>query len=274
MIDITKQTVLLNRDCMQVMKALPDHSIDLILTDPPYNISQYSRWNLSFSWRKTDINNDLADWDLVEIEPAELAAEFVRILKPTWNLFIFTSYNLIGKYHEALDSIFNTFQMMIWHKTNPVPNFFKSGFLNSCELIAACWNKGHTWNFKTQKEMHNFFEGAICMGHQRLKGEDGKVLHPTQKPLHILKHIVEIASNPGDLVFDPFMGVWSTWDACKQLDRRFLGTEIDKKYYQATKTRLDRAEEKKQKKKKKSKPIIAKKKAFVSNTVRVQPASA
>jgi site-specific DNA-methyltransferase (adenine-specific)/modification methylase len=180
----------------------------------------------------------LADWDLVDLDPAQLASEFRRILKPTGNAFIFMSYNLVGRYHEAFDPLFDTFQMMVWHKTNPIPNFFKAGFLNSCELLAACWDKGHTWNFKTQKEMHNFFEGPICMGHERIKGADGAVLHPTQKPLRILSHIIEIASKPGDLVFDPFMGVCSTGAACQKLDRRFLGAEIDPTYFTAGCKRL------------------------------------
>lgn len=86
--------------------------------------------------------------------------------------------------------------------------------------------------------MHNFFEGPICMGHERIKGKDGTVLHPTQKPLHILSHIVEIASKPGDLVFDPFMGVASTGAACQKLGRRFLGAEIDPTYHAAACKRL------------------------------------
>lgn len=174
----------------------------------------------------------------MDLDPAQLASEFRRILKPTGNAFIFMSYNLVGRYHEAFDPLFDTFQMMVWHKTNPIPNFFKAGFLNSCELLAACWDKGHTWNFKTQKEMHNFFEGPICMGHERIKGADGTVLHPTQKPLRILSHIIEIASKPGDLVFDPFMGVCSTGAACQKLDRRFLGAEIDPIYFSAGCKRL------------------------------------
>ena len=148
------------------------------------------------------------------------------------------SYNLVGRYHGAFDPLFDTFQMMVWHKSNPIPNFFKAGFLNSCELLAACWDKGHSWNFKSQKEMHNFYEGPVCSGKQRIKGADGAVLHPTQKPLHILTHIVEIASKPGDLVFDPFMGVASTGAACQNLGRRFLGAEIDPTYYAAGCKRL------------------------------------
>ena len=160
--------------------------------------------------------------------------DFIRVLKPTGNLFIFCSYNLIGKYHELLDDKFDSFNFMAWHKTNPTPKFRKAGFLNSIELIVACWNKGHNWNFGKQNEMHNFIEGPICMGLERLK--DPK--HPTQKPLYPLKHILNIASNEGDVVLDPFMGVGSSGVASLQLNRKFIGFELDEKYYNASEKRL------------------------------------
>jgi site-specific DNA-methyltransferase (adenine-specific)/modification methylase len=221
-------------DSRRLIKKVKGHSVDLILTDPPYNLGKYSTGNIELSWRK-GINNDLAAWDAVDFDPAEWVREFKRILKPTGNLFAFTSYNLIGKWHEAFDPEFDTFQFMVWHKTNPVPKIYKAGFLNSCELIICCWNKGHTWNFISQKEMHNFIESPICMSPERLK----EPYHPTQKPLKILKKIIEIASNPGDLVFDPFMGVGSTGIAALQMERCFKGFELDQKYFSAAKLRLE-----------------------------------
>ena len=209
----------------------------MILTDSPYNLAQYSTGNLKLDWR-TDRNNDLAQWDLIKLNPADLCREFKRILSPKGNIFIFCSYNLIGDYHKAFDPIFDTFQFMVWHKTNPVPNFRKSSFLNSCELIVACWNKGHTWNFTSQNEMHNFVECGVCMGKERIKGKDGKVLHPTQKPLAVLEKIITIASNENDIVLDCFNGVGSTGEAALKLNRRYIGIEIDKQYYEATKLRL------------------------------------
>ena len=146
--------------------------------------------------------------------------EFKRILSPTGNIFIFCSYNMIGEYHKVFDPEFDTFQFMVWHKTNPVPNFRKSSFLNSCELIISCWNKGHTWNFTNQKDMHNFIECGICMGKERIKDREGKSLHPTQKPVEILKKIISIASDKDDLVFDCFSGVGSTGEAAMRLNRR------------------------------------------------------
>lgn len=241
-ISTIKNYTLLKGDCFEKMEELPDHSIDLILCDPPYNLAQYSTGNMKFDWR-AEINNDVASWDEKPLNPADLVEEFKRILKPDGNIFIFCSYNLLGKFHEVFDPKFDTFQFMVWHKTNPVPNIRKSSFLNSCELIVCLWNKGHVWNFTRQNEMHNFIEAPICMGNERIK--DPK--HPTQKPLAVLEPIIRIASNEGALVFDPFMGVGSTGAAALKLGRRFLGVEIDERYYEAAVKRLQNMIDKNQK---------------------------
>ena len=224
---------LIHGDSREQMKNIPDHSIDLILTDPPYNLGVYSTGNIHASWRKT-LNNDVAEWDKKEFSPADWLADFKRILATKGNIFIFTSYNMLGKWHEVFDPEFDTFQFMVWHKTNPAPKLRKAGFLNSCELIVCLWNKGHTWNFGKQSEMHNFIETPICMGKERIRNP----VHPTQKPVKVLKRIIEIASNHGDLVLDPFMGVGSTGSAALGLDRRFFGIEVDFNYYRAAQERL------------------------------------
>jgi site-specific DNA-methyltransferase (adenine-specific)/modification methylase len=220
-------------DSRLLVKSIPDNSIDLLFTDPPYNLAKYSTGNIAFPWRK-EINNDLAGWDLEDFAPNDWADDFIRVMKPTANLLIFTSYNLLGKWHEALDHRFDTFQFAVWHKTNPIPKFHRNGFLNSCELIIICYNKGHTWNFSKQNEMHNFFEYPICMGNERLKSP----VHPTQKPLKLLRHLVKIASNKGDVIYDPFMGVGSMGVAAKEMRRKFIGSELDALYFDAAKKRI------------------------------------
>lgn len=221
-------------DSKDIIKRLPDHSIDFILTDPPYNIGKHSTGNIPLPGR-TAMNNDVADWDWVDFNPEEWADEFVRILKPEGNLFIFTSYNQLGRWYNCLDKRFDTTNFMIWHKTNPAPKIFKAGFLNSCEMIFTCWNKKHTWNFISQAEMHNFLESPICMRPERLSNPK----HPAQKPISILKKIIEIASNKGDIIFDPFMGVGSVGVAALQKERRFIGVEINKEYFMAAKNRIN-----------------------------------
>lgn len=225
----------LNANSRDIIKRIPDNSIDFILTDPPYNLGKHSTGNIPLPGRSA-MNNDIAQWDLVDFNPEEWADEFIRILKPTGNLFIFTSYNMIGRWYNCLDHRFDTTNFMIWHKTNPAPKIFKAGFLNSCEMIFTCWNKKHTWNFSTQAEMHNFLESSICMRPERLSNPK----HPSQKPVKILKRLIEIASNKGDIIFDPFMGVGSVGVASVELERRFIGVEIDPVYCQAARERIDR----------------------------------
>lgn len=237
MIDIEniKDYFLLNGDCFKKLKLLPDNSIDMIFIDPPYNLANYSTGNMNFDWR-SKINNDVAEWDEKPLKPKRLLKHFKRVLKPTGNIFVFCSYNLLGDWHKVFDPEFDVFQFCVWHKTNPIPNIRKSSFLNSCELICCMWNKGHTWNFKKQNEMHNFFESPICMGAERLK----EPKHPTQKPVKLLKHFIEIASNENDVILDCFMGVGSTGVASLELNRRFIGIELDKGYFNASKQRLEK----------------------------------
>ncbi len=220
-------------DSLNYIKTMRTDSVDFIFTDPPYNLNKYSTGNIKFTHR-SDINNDIAEWDK-DFDPLDYKEEFLRILKPTGNLFSFTSYNTIGRWHEIYDPLFDTFQFFVWHKTNPTPKFMKAGFLNSCEMIACMWNKGHTWNFGKQNEMHNFFESAICMSPERLTNPK----HPTQKPIKLLKHIINMATNENDVIFDPFMGVGSTGMAALELGRKFIGIEKDEIYFHAAKARLE-----------------------------------
>lgn len=230
----SKKYTLIQGNCLDYLNKIPDNSIDLILTDPPYNIAQYSTGNINLPGRSA-LNNDLGEWDLTPIEPVNFIDNFKRILKPDGNIFVFTSYNLIGKWHEAFDKEFDTFQFFVWHKTNPAPKIFKNGFLNSCEMIACMWNKGHKWNFSKQNEMHNFFESPICMRPERLSNPK----HPAQKPIKLLEHILKIASNEGDVVLDPFMGVGSTGVAALRNNRKFIGCEIENEYFEAARKRID-----------------------------------
>lgn len=220
-------------DANEHIKSVPDRSIDLIFTDPPYNLSPYSTGNIKMKWRK-DFNNDLAEWDREEFVPSRWVEEFTRVLKPTGNIFAFTSYNLLGRWHDSFDPVFDTFQFMVWHKTNPPPKLRRAGFLNSCELLVCMWNKGHTWNFGKQREMHNFIEAPICMGRERAKDP----VHPTQKPLRVLDRVIRIASKRGGMVLDPFMGVGSTGVSAVGLRRSFTGFEMNREYFREAQERI------------------------------------
>lgn len=115
--EITGLAKMFLQDNRQVMKSFPDASIDLILTDPPYNISKYSSGNIYLPGR-SPINNDIADWDKEEIKPEEYVKEFRRILKPNGNIFVFTSYNCIGN-GMMLSTMF-LIQLNIWFGTKRI----------------------------------------------------------------------------------------------------------------------------------------------------------
>lgn len=219
-------------DALTSIKKIPSNTFDLILTDPPYDISKYSTGNIKLKGRK-EINNNIASWDKA-IPIPEYVSEFRRIIKSKGNVFIFTSYNLFGDWHKELDPVFDICNFMVWHKTNPTPRIYKNSFLNSCEMIICAWDRGHTWNFSTQDKMHNFIESKICMKPERLD-------HPTQKPLTIIKQIIEIATNPRGSILDCFAGVGTTGVAALLTDRKYFLVEIDKKYYQIARQRLESA---------------------------------
>jgi site-specific DNA-methyltransferase (adenine-specific)/modification methylase len=130
--------------------------------------------------------------------------------------------------------------MITWYKTNPGPQIEHVTFRNSCEhiLFFIKGKSGHTFNWQGENEMHDHIAAPICLGKERLVDAKGEVLHPTQKPISVLKHLMQISSNRGDTVFDGFSGVGSTGAAAKELKRKFIGIEKDATYFAAMQRRL------------------------------------
>lgn len=234
---MTNNCALFNEDCLATLRKIPDSSVDLILADPPYNVTANAA-TIKFKTRSDMTMENAKDWDVNVFDPALILYEIKRILKPTGNCFFFTSHLLYGRYVEMFKPHYDKTGVFAWHKTNPSPQVRKSDFLSSIELIFTCWNKGHTWNFGKQNEMHNFFESGVCAGKERLKGDDK---HIAQKPVKLLEHIIKIASNPGDIVLDMYMGVGSTGVACMNTDRKFIGVEIDEKHFTNAAKRINDA---------------------------------
>ena len=104
-----RDDMLVHGDFFNCVDSIPDEQFDLVIVDPPYNLAKYSTGNMKFDWRH-EINNDVAEWDEKELDPFDLVQDFKRVLAPTGNIFIFCSYNLLGKFHDAFDSEFDTFQ--------------------------------------------------------------------------------------------------------------------------------------------------------------------
>lgn len=220
-----------------VLPELPENVADMVFMDPWYNLDEAAT-EIEFEGRENLSKTASEDRGF---DPLWMVDPLKRLLVPEGNVFAFTSFNVFGRWHEVYDPLYDTFQFMVWHKVNPPTQVRKSSMLNSIEQVVCFWNKGHKWNFTKQNEMHNFHEGPICMGKERIKHPvTGKTLHPHQKPLHALRKQILWCTDPGDVVLDPFGGVFSIGHAALELGRRVITVEMDDTYYKAGKERLER----------------------------------
>lgn len=239
---------LIQGDCLIEMQSLIEEGIqvDCILTDPPYNVSKLNdnrdRSNMGspIMRRKKPLNYDFGAWDNMERQEFldftrdwyELCVQLLRDGGTFISFFSKEDVNYLGWMGKEYDM--RTRTVFTWHKTNPVPSFRKVNYLSSCEYawIGSKGESAWTFNFKQQKEMHNFFETPN-------KSSYGVTKHPTEKPLNMIEHLLEIHTNPKDLVLDCFMGSGTTGVACNNLNRDFIGIEMDEDYFTMAKDRIN-----------------------------------
>jgi DNA modification methylase len=220
-------------DCYELLKQIKSSSVDLILTDPPYNISRSSNFKKNSDNKKfNNISIDFGDWDQNERDLDKLFFEFKRILKKGGTLIIFydiwKSQNI--KYFADLHG-FKQPRVCQWVKTNPVPINSKKNYLSNAIEFFFTFVKGgkSTFNSSYDKGLYNY---PICHGKERTE-------HPTQKPLGLIKSIIEKHSNVGDLVLDPFGGSGTTAIAAIELSRDFILFEKDQSYFELSKNRIE-----------------------------------
>ena len=217
-------------DALEFLKTIPDNSVDLVVTDPPYNVSQ--KQDLKINGRI--IKKNFGDWDF-GFNPAPILAELRRVLKPTGQIYVFCGTEQIPIYMQEFIEKWYFRNLLVWYKTNPPPRLSKTNYVFANEYIVyAIKEKGKpslsTFNFSSQTTMHNTFISGSLQGKERLKAENGTAIHPTQKPLAILKKLISTSSKEGDIILDPFMGIGSTAVACKELKRKYIGCELNSKY--------------------------------------------
>jgi site-specific DNA-methyltransferase (adenine-specific)/modification methylase len=227
-------------DCNEVMNRLKEDSADVVLVDPPYNTANKNTKKLK---GRKDLSKDFGKWDYFgDQEYLDFTKKWisnaVRVLKTSGNFLIFCKLEYVSDIRRIYESFgLHHHATIIWHKTNPAPQIRKTGFLSGCEAILWAVNGfdekkvPYTFNFKSQKEMHNFIETPICMGKERTK-------HPTQKPEKVIRHLLEIFSNPGDTIIDCFAGSGTTTKVAKELGRGSISIENDKEYFKMMKDRL------------------------------------
>ena len=232
-------------DCLTIMQDLIDDNVkvDLVLTDPPYNVSSKNKSTKVRELKgRKPMNYYYGDWDNMERQEfldftkswLTLAIDLLREGGAIISFFSKEDVNYLGWVGE--DMGMKTKTIFTWHKTNPVPSLRKVNYLSSCEYawVGAKGDVKWTFNFKQQKEMHNFYETPN-------KTIYGKTEHPTEKPLNLIEHLVEIHSNEDDCVLDCFMGSGTTGVACHQTNRNFIGIELEPKYYEIAKERIKEA---------------------------------
>ncbi len=235
---------LIHGDFYEEVQKIGSGSIDLILTDPPYNIARENEFELE---GRQNISQDFGQWDKHEEEDFTASfdiwsTEWTRILRPAGSGYVFTSDRFISHLRVSLvHAGLHVKATIVWHKTNPGTQIVKTNFRSSVEYILffTKGEGGHTFNWQGENEMHNFLEAPICAGTERLVDARGRTLHPTQKPERVIRHLMEISSNRGDTVFDGFAGVFTTARVAKGLGRKFIGIEQDKTFFDAAVRRLE-----------------------------------
>ncbi|WP_338576325.1 site-specific DNA-methyltransferase [Brevundimonas olei] len=247
-----KTDVILRGDCIEVLKGLPDKSVDMVFADPPYNL-QLGGDLLRPDNSKVDAVDD--DWDKFDSFAAYDAftrawlGECRRVLKDEGSLWVIGSYHNIFRLGAAMQDLgFWVLNDIIWRKSNPMPNFKGTRFTNAHEtLIWAAKSreqKRYTFNYDALKafnedtQMRSDWTLALCTGNERLKDENGDKAHPTQKPEALLHRVLLSASRVGDVVLDPFFGTGTTGAAARRLGRHFIGIERDETYASLAEKRI------------------------------------
>jgi len=230
-------------DAVEVMRKIPDNSVDLIFADPPYNLSK-SNFNIKFikSGGK-DLNTNKGKWDEFKNDDYELFTknwlqESFRILKNGSTIWVAGTYHSIYLVGYIMNKIgFETLNEVLWHKSDATPNISCTRFVADHEnFIWARKGKRHLFNYKTMKSINGGKQMRSIWTRGKTAG--GKKIHPTQKPEWLLERIILASSKPRDLIFDPFMGSGTTAVVAKRLNRCFFGTEIDKDYFEKSLERL------------------------------------
>ncbi|MCK3775584.1 MULTISPECIES: site-specific DNA-methyltransferase [Ensifer] len=243
-------------DCVAALNALPDNSVDVVFADPPYNLQlggMLTRPDQSVVDAVDDEWDQFASFEAYDAFTRAWLLACRRVLKPTGTLWVIGSYHNIFRVGAILQDLhFWILNDIIWRKTNPMPNFKGRRFQNAHEtLIWATPNanaKGYTFNYDAMKaanddvQMRSDWLFPICSGHERLKDDDGKKVHPTQKPEALLARILMASTKPGDVVLDPFFGSGTTGAVAKRLGRHFVGIEREQDYIDAASARIDAVE--------------------------------
>jgi modification methylase len=253
--NIATDTVMVG-DCIALMEALPEGSVDMIFADPPYNLQlegELVRPNhtvvdaVDDHWDKFD---SLAAYDDFTTRWMRAAR---RALKDNGTFWVIGSYHNIFRVGSILQDLgFWILNDVVWRKSNPMPNFRGRRFTNAHETMIWASKDRHaryTFNYEAMKalnedlQMRSDWLIPICNGGERLKTAEGEKAHPTQKPEALLHRVIMAASKPGQVVLDPFFGSGTTGVVAKRLGRRYIGLEREPAYAELARERLSKVQQ-------------------------------
>ena len=222
---------LINGDAIKFMKTLENESVDLIVTDPPYKVTSRGNAGSSGGMMQTKLSMQGKIFKHNDIKPIEYIPEFYRLLKDGSHCYIMTNHiNLQEMLNTATECGFHFIKSLIWNKGNKIMGQF---YMSQFEYILF-FRKG-----KGKKINKCGTADILNVPNKKTKGKDGKNIHDTEKPVELMKILIENSSQEGELVLDPFIGVGAVGIACKELNRDYIGIELDENYYNIACNRIN-----------------------------------
>ncbi len=243
---------IIHGNSLEILKKIPENSVDLIFADPPYNL-QLSKTLLrpdhtkvegvTENWDNFDSFGHYDDFTLSWLKSCR------KILKSNGSMWVIGSYHNIFRIGFMLQNLgFWILNDVVWIKSNPMPNFRGKRFTNAHETmiwVSKNKNSKYTFNYESMKslngdlQMRSDWNLPICNGKERLKDEDGVKIHPTQKPESLISRILLASTNVNDTILDPFFGTGTTGAVAKKLNRNFIGIEQDINYVNYAQYRIN-----------------------------------
>ena len=221
---------LYNDDCLKVLPTIPDKSIDLILTDPPYKMTSRGNTGTTGGMLTKNINKKGKVFNNNDINISEWLPECFRILKESSHIYIMTNHINLHEYLNTIKNVgFHFIKSLIWDKGNKIMSPY---YMSQFEYILFC-RKG------SAKKINNCGTSDIINIPNKKEKKDGKNLHDTEKPIELMRILIENSTNENDVVLDPFMGIGSTIIASKYSNRKFIGIEIDNEYFKIAINRIE-----------------------------------
>ena len=239
-------------DCLDVLDKLPAASVDLIFADPPYNLQLKNELYRPNQTKVDGVNDEwdkFASFDEYDIFTEQWLKKCQRVLKNTGTIWVIGSYHNIFRVGKIMmDLGYWVLNDVQWYKTNPMPNFKGTRFTNATETMIWAKKSEHqkkyTFNHQVMKQLNNgkqmvsVWQIPLCTGIERIKDDNGKKAHSTQKPEELLRRVILSSSKEGDLVLDPFSGSGTTGAVARKLNRKFVGIEKEEKYIRISEKRI------------------------------------